>query len=30
VVLKKQTVELEKEQLLFDSGNAKEIKNNFN
>jgi hypothetical protein len=26
VVLKKQTVELEKEQLLFDSGNAKEIK----
>jgi hypothetical protein len=29
VVLKKQTVELEKEQLLFDSGNAKEIKNNF-
>jgi phosphoenolpyruvate synthase/pyruvate phosphate dikinase len=29
-VLKKQTVELEKEQLLFDSGNAKEIKNNFN
>jgi hypothetical protein len=29
VVLKKQTVELEKEQL-FDSGNAKEIKNNFN
>jgi hypothetical protein len=29
VVLKKQTVELEKEQLLFDTGNAKEIKNNF-
>jgi hypothetical protein len=30
VVLKKQTVELEKEQLLFDSGNAKEIKITFN
>jgi hypothetical protein len=29
VVLKKQTVELEKEQLLFDTGSAKEIKNNF-
>jgi chromosome segregation ATPase len=29
VVLKKQTVELEKEQLLFTTGNAKEIKNNF-
>jgi hypothetical protein len=29
VVLKKQTVELEKEQLLFDTGNTKEIKNNF-
>jgi hypothetical protein len=30
VVLKKQTVELEKEQLLFDSGNAKEKKITFN
>lgn len=29
VALKVQTVELEKEQLLFDSGSAKEIKNNF-
>lgn len=29
VVLKKQTVELEKEQLLFATGNSKEIKNNF-
>jgi hypothetical protein len=29
VVLKKQTVELEKEQLLFAAGNSKEIKNNF-
>jgi hypothetical protein len=29
-VFNKQTVELEKEQLLFDSGNAKEIKITFN